>query len=151
MFSIVRLECESFNDYSILEEEDLYWVQLLEFMHTVLIWYHSLLLSDEVQFFNAASQYFCINLVGQIVPVGWRLMIKLFIDCFCVELALVLLLRAFVALSAWSSGDVFRIIVTNPVKPVIGQELLHLFALLSALVPLLNDFANFSNAIRVSC
>ena len=119
-------------------------------MHTVLIWYYSLLLSDEVQFFNAASQYFCINLVGQIVPVGWCLMIKLFIDCFCVELALMLLLWASVTLSAWSSGLVF-LIVTNPDKSIIGQELLHLLALLSALVPLLNDFANFLNAILVSC
>ena len=112
-------------------------------MHTVLIWYYSLLLSDEVQFFNAASQYFCINLVRQIVPVGWCLMIKLFIDCVCVELALMLLLWASVTLSAWSSGDVFGSVGTNPDKPVIGQELLHLLGLLSALVPLLNDFANF--------
>lgn len=89
LLGIIRLKVHTLDHYAIFEEENLHWVECLKLFHTILIGDNFLLLCDEVELFDAAGEHYSVDLRGKIIPVGWRLMVKLLLDGISLELAVV--------------------------------------------------------------
>ena len=74
----------------------------LETFHSWSHSHHSLLFSDEVQFFDSLLEHICVYFFRQITPVLWSLELKFFVYCGRIKLALPL-----------------ACISTNPLEPII--------------------------------
>ncbi len=90
-------------------------------MKPVLVLYHFLFFSDEVQLFNPSAQDLCVYLGWQVVSIPWTLVLELLFEHCLLELT-------------------FMLTITDPLHAIVCQELFHGSNLFKSIVSLFNHF-----------
>ena len=79
LLGIVRVEWETFDHESVCKEEDRYFVEHFERLHSLPTGNNSLFFSDEVELFYSSGEDLGVDFFGQIVAVVWWLEVQFFV------------------------------------------------------------------------